>query len=132
MSGMRVVTLVLAPLLLVSTACAVQQQNAKEQQLTVGVVQKQIRAGMSQAEVAEALGSPNIVTRDSDGKEAWIYDKIGTEASYASSGGGGSILILSASHSTSVSQTTQRTLTVIIKFGADGRVESFTYHASKF
>lgn len=129
---MRVATLILAPLLLVSTACAVQQQGPKEQQLTVGVVQKQIRAGMSQAEVAEALGSPNIVTRDSDGREAWIYDKIGTQASYSSAGGGGSILILSASHSSSVSQTTQRTLTVIIKFGADGRVESFTYHASKF
>ena len=118
-------------LLLLLAACAV-QQGPKEQQLTVGVVQKQIRAGMSQAEVAEALGSPNIVTRDSDGREAWIYDKIGTEASYSSSGGGGSILILSASHATSVSQTTQRTLTVIIKFGADQRVESFTYHASKF
>ncbi len=132
MHGKALSLFVLTPLLLFAAACAVQQQGPKEQKLTVGVVQKQIRAGMSQADVAEALGSPNIVTRDSDGKETWIYDKIGTEASYNSGGGGGSILVLSASHSTSVSQTTQRTLTVIIKFGADGRVESFTYHASTF
>ncbi|MGC8722679.1 MAG: hypothetical protein ACP5VF_02240 [Acidobacteriota bacterium] len=131
MGRIRIVALAGTGLLLLLAACAV-QQGPKEQQLTVGVVQRQIRAGMSQAEVAEALGSPNIVTRDSDGKETWIYDKIGTEATYASSGGGASILILSASHSTSSSQTTQRTLTVLIKFGADQRVESFTYHASKF
>lgn len=131
MGQIRVTALACVGALLLLAACAV-QRVPKEQQLTVGLVQKEIRAGMSQAEVAEALGSPNIVTRDSDGKETWIYDKIGTEASYRSGGGGGSILILSASHSTSVSQTTQRTLTVIIKFGGDQRVESFTYHASTF
>lgn len=113
-------------------ACAAQQQGPKEQQLTVGLVQKEIRPGMSQAEVAQALGSPNIVTKDSDGKETWIYDKMATEASYGSSGSGGSILILSFSRESSVSRTTQRTLTVVIKFGPDQRVESFTYHASKF
>jgi hypothetical protein len=40
---------------------------------------------MSGTEVAVALGSPNIVTRDSGGKETWIYDKIATEASYSKS-----------------------------------------------
>jgi hypothetical protein len=33
--------------------------------MTLGVVQKEIHKGLSQADVAEALGSPNIVTRDS-------------------------------------------------------------------
>ncbi len=132
MHGKRFPALIVIPLLLIATACAVQQQGLKEQKLTVGVVQKEIRAGMSQADVAGALGSPNIVTRDSDGKETWIYDKIGTEARYRSSGGGGSILILSFSRSRSVSATTQRTLTVIIKFDRNQRVESFTYHASTF
>ncbi len=42
--------------------------------MTVGIVQKEIRIGMSQADVAAALGSPNIVTRDSEGKETWIYE----------------------------------------------------------
>jgi outer membrane protein assembly factor BamE (lipoprotein component of BamABCDE complex) len=43
-------------------------QSSKEREFTVGLVQKEIRVGMSQTEVAEALGSPNIVTRDKDGK----------------------------------------------------------------
>src|SRR3972149_7131815 len=60
--------------------------STKEREMTVGVVQKEIRKGMSQADVAEALGSPNIVTKDSLGDETWIYDKIATEASYSRSG----------------------------------------------
>jgi hypothetical protein len=56
--------------------------------MTVGIVQKEIRVGMSQADVALALGSPNIVTSDGSGKETWIYDKIASEASYSASSGG--------------------------------------------
>ncbi len=113
-------------------ACAVQQQGPKEQALTVGVVQKQIKAGMSQPEVAEALGSPNIVTRDADGKETWIYDKMSTEATYSSSSAGASILILSFGNSTATTRSSQKTLTVIIKFDDQSRVATFTYHASTF
>ena len=113
-------------------ACAAQQQGPREQELTVGVVQKEIRVGMAQADVAQALGSPNIVTKDSEGREAWIYDKMATEATTSSSGAGASILILSFSSSAATSRTTQRTLTVIIKFDENHRVATFTYHASKF
>src|SRR5437763_709289 len=54
-------------------------RSTKEREMTLGIVQKEISTGMSQASVAEALGSPNIVTRDDDGMETWIYDKIATE-----------------------------------------------------
>ncbi len=104
---------------------------------------------MAPADVAAALGSPNIVTKDSDGQETWIYDKIATEASYSmDSGGLGSAigaggapgsraLVLGGvtanyGRSAGASATTQRTLTVIIKFNRAGRVGSFTYHASRF
>jgi len=122
--------------------------SIRDRELTVGVVQKEIRTGMSQADVATALGSPNIVTRDNEGKETWIYDKIATEASYSRDSGGmgggvgssgvaGTTLILgwltgSYSKEAGASSTTQRTLTVIIRFDKDGKVESFAYHASKF
>jgi outer membrane protein assembly factor BamE (lipoprotein component of BamABCDE complex) len=108
------------------------QQPPREQELTVGLVQKEIRQGMSQAEVAEALGSPNIVTKDAEGHETWIYDKIATEATTRSSGMGGTILILSGSRSSSTSLSTQKTLTVVIKFDGEGKVTRFSYHASKF
>lgn len=122
--------------------------STQEREMTVGIVQKEIRVGMSQADVANVLGSPNIVTRDSEGKETWIYDKIATEASYSRDSGGigggagaggvaGTTLILglfggSYSRETGASATTQKTLTVIIKFDKNNKVESFSYHASKF
>jgi outer membrane protein assembly factor BamE (lipoprotein component of BamABCDE complex) len=122
--------------------------SAKEREMTLGLVQKEIRPGMSQADVATALGSPNIVTKDSAGTETWIYDKIATEASYSRSSGGasglagaggiiGTTLLLggvggAASREAGASGSTQRTLTVVIKFDKNSLVESFSYNASKF
>ncbi|WP_353686757.1 hypothetical protein [Thermodesulfovibrio sp. 3462-1] len=122
--------------------------SSQEREITLGIVQKEIRIGMSQADVVSALGSPNIVTKDSEGKETWVYDKIATEASYSKDSGGigggigaGGIpettLILGGigggySREAGAASVTQKTLTVIIKFGKDNKVESFSYHSSKF
>ncbi|MGH8204763.1 MAG: hypothetical protein ACREST_09155, partial [Steroidobacteraceae bacterium] len=69
------------------------------ERLTVGTVQKEIRVGMSGAEVAAALGSPNIVSTDEERREVWIYDKIATDAAYSSSSGGIASLILAGAGS---------------------------------
>jgi outer membrane protein assembly factor BamE (lipoprotein component of BamABCDE complex) len=112
--------------------------------LTAGRVQKEIRIGMSGAEVAQALGSPNIVTTDEQRREVWIYDKIATEAAHSTSSGGISALILgfgtsaaalagpSVSGTSGASAVSQRTLTVIIKYDQDRRVRDFAYHTSRF
>ncbi|MGC8763727.1 MAG: hypothetical protein ACP5VN_08875 [Acidobacteriota bacterium] len=121
----------LAALAAALLGCAA-EQPPRERELTVGLVQREIREGMSQAEVAEALGSPNIVTKDAEGLETWIYDKMATEATTRSAGVGGTILVLSGSRSSSTSESTQRTLTVVIKFDGEGKVTRFSYHASKF
>jgi outer membrane protein assembly factor BamE (lipoprotein component of BamABCDE complex) len=117
--------------------------SAEERKLTTGVVQKEIRKGMSQADVAAALGSPNLVTKDKKGIETWIYDKISTEYAYSTSSGGVSALVFgwggsaaglgggSHNRSSGASATTQRTLTVIIKF-LEGEVNEFTYRSSSF
>lgn len=109
--------------------------SSQEQEMTVGVVQREIRVGMSGADVAQALGSPNIVTKDSAGKETWVYDKIASEVSYSKdSGGTGLIINLFGGYNreAGATSTTQKTLTVVIKFDNNGLVESFSYHASKF
>ena len=118
--------------------------STKEREMTVGIVQKEIRVGMSQIKVAEALGSPNIVTMDKNGKQSWIYDKIASEASFSKSnlsggaggaGTTGTILLLGiviGGYESGASSTTQKTLTVVIKFGQDHLVESFSYHSTKF
>lgn len=129
--------LLFASLILVagcSTAAQHQQSlgSTQERQMTVGLVQKEIHEGMSQADVAEVLGSPNLVTKDSIGRETWVYDKIATEASYSQSNLYGTILILGGGQAAGASATTQRTLTVVIRYDREQKVESFSYHASRF
>ena len=122
--------------------------SADERQTTLGIVQKEIHDGMSQADVAEALGSPNIVTKDGAGQETWVYDKIATEASYSNDRGGvlggggvagspGSVLLLgllggSYEAQAGASAVSQKTLTVVIKYDRQGRVTSSRYHSSSF
>jgi hypothetical protein len=60
----------------------------------VGTVQREIRVGMSGAEVITVLGPPNIVTTDAERREVWTYDRIATETVYSSSAGGVSALVL--------------------------------------
>lgn len=111
-----------------------------DEQLTVGAVQKEIRIGMAGGQVAEILGSPNIVSTDENRNEVWIYDKISTQyvRADAQAGilaiGGGSDVIggVGASGSQSSGATSQRTLTVVIKFDENGLVRDFAYHTSRF
>ena len=116
------------------SGCATTQPEPQipEKKMTLGVVQKEIRKGMSQAEVISALGSPNILTRDAEGKETWVYDKVATEASYSKKGGYGTILILGFQAGSAKASSSQRTLTVVIKFDQKQLVENFSYHVSKF
>lgn len=82
--------------------------SVKEQEMTVGKVQKEIRVGMSGAQVAEALGSPNIVTKDDGGDETWVYDKIATEASYSENSSGLFIILYGSSSRSGAAATTQK------------------------
>ncbi|MGI6655451.1 MAG: hypothetical protein ACOX5Z_01215 [Desulfobulbus sp.] len=119
-------------------------QDPATDRVTVGAVQKEIRVGMSGAQVAQVLGSPNIVTTDEERREVWVYDKIATDHAYSTSQGGVAALILGlgsdllgggglgGSASAGASSTSQRTLTVIIKFDQAGLVRDFAYHTSRF
>ncbi|MBE8158565.1 MAG: outer membrane protein assembly factor BamE [Betaproteobacteria bacterium] len=110
----------------------VRHDTGEEKNLTVGVVQKEIRKGMSGAEVAEVLGSPNIVSTDEVGREVWVYDKISTENVQSSSASGIAVLIVGGSQSAGASSTSQRTFTVIVKFDENGKIRDFAYHTSRF
>jgi outer membrane protein assembly factor BamE (lipoprotein component of BamABCDE complex) len=117
-----------------TTAAQQQQQlgSAAAREMTVGIVQKDIRAGLTADQVATALGSPNIVTRDAAGRETWIYDKVATEASYSRSSAYGTILLLGSGNAAGAASQSQRTLTVVIKFDGKQQVDTFSYHSSRF
>ena len=56
-----------------------EEKLIKEDRLTVGKVQGEVKVGMPASQVAELLGSPNIVTTDEKRREVWIYDKVSTD-----------------------------------------------------
>lgn len=125
---------------------AIQDDSAES--LTLGTVQRKIRIGMPSSDVVAALGSPNIVTTDEKRREVWVYDKIATERIFSTTEGGISTLIIGGGRvgpgiiggglgpyyggSAGAASTTQRTLTVIIRFDEETKVRDFSYHASKF
>jgi outer membrane protein assembly factor BamE (lipoprotein component of BamABCDE complex) len=141
----------IAPLCVACTSVAQHRKEVRNDdadRLSVGKVQREIRVGMSSAEVVEVLGSPNMVTTDEKRREVWVYDKIATDHAYSTSSGGVSALILgglagasgavgggvgpSFSKGSGASSTSQRTLTIIIKFDEQNQVRDFAYRQSSF
>ena len=100
--------------------------------VTVGKVQREIRIGMPSAQVIEVLGSPNIVSTDENRLEVWVYDKIATDVSYSNNAGGVWLILVGAGGNSGAASTSQRTLTIVVKFDANGKVRDFAYHSSSF
>ena len=66
------------------SGCAVPQLPSQQaEQLTVAKAQREIKIGMTSEQVVEALGSPNMVTTDSQRRETWVYDKVSTNVQYS-------------------------------------------------
>ena len=105
--------------------------------LTLGTVQSKISKGQSQSSVMDILGSPNIVTKDSQGREVWTYDRISSENDASSSflfyilnpiwwftGGG--------TKNKSSSSASSKSLTVLITFDDNKNVLDYTYQSLKY
>jgi outer membrane protein assembly factor BamE (lipoprotein component of BamABCDE complex) len=136
----KLIIVILSALLISGCASAARHsqltQDNNADRLTVGKVQKEISIGMPASQVIEVLGSPNIVTTDEERREVWVYDKIATDVSYSNSESGAGVWLLimgvGGSGRSGAQSTSQRTLTVVIKFDQDKKVRDFSYHSSKF
>jgi hypothetical protein len=82
--------------------------------------------------VVTALGSPNIVTKDSNGYETWVYDKMASEVLYSNSSRGVWLIFYGSGGDDGAMKTRKRTLTVVIKFDQAQKVKDLTYHSSSF
>jgi outer membrane protein assembly factor BamE (lipoprotein component of BamABCDE complex) len=106
------------------TGCAPQAlipaRQTETRKITLGDVQSKIKIGVTNSDVVNSLGSPNIVTTNRDGTETWVYDKFITESEYA----GGFMSSTSASSS--------RTLLVILKFDKNQIVEKVDYRQTSY
>ena len=117
------------------SSCASSQKSADTtatDNISVGKVQREIKIGMTSAEVVEVLGSPNIVTTDEERREVWVYDKMSTQIDSSSSSKGIWLVVVGASSDKNKQSTSQRTLTIIIKFDNEGKVRDFSYRTSSF
>ncbi len=115
-----------------AAGCAGGQAEIKEDRLTVGKVQGEVKVGMPASQVAELLGSPNIVTTDEKRREVWIYDKVSTDRVDTARSSFAGIIILGAASRDSSSSQRQRTLTIIIKYDEDKKVRDFAYNYTQF
>ncbi|MDP8292827.1 MAG: hypothetical protein P9M04_03345, partial [Candidatus Orphnella occulta] len=107
-------------------------QSDAGDRVTVGKVQREIRIGMPSAKVIEVLGSPNILTTDENRQEVWVYDKIATDIVHSNNQGEVWLIIGAVSGSSGATSTSQRTLTIVIKFDKENKVRDFSYHSSSF
>lgn len=122
-------------------------QPVEGERLTVAAAQS-IAQGMSGAEVIEKLGAPNILSTDKEGREVWVYDKVSTQTAFSNSSVGAGaaaggvfealggitagVLGLEGDRNSGASATTQRSLSVVVRFDDDKTVESVAYRASRF
>lgn len=106
--------------------------DSSKSNMSVGVVQREIRKGMTGGEVATVLGSPNIVTSGPGGTEVWVYDRTFSQVEAASASTGVWFVIGTTGQNAGVTRSSQSTLTVVVKFDAEKTVADVAYHQSKF
>ena len=99
-----------------------------EERMTVAKAQREIKVGMTSAEVIEVLGSPNMVTTDDKRRETWVYDRVSSNVSKSSAG----VWLLFVGADSMKASSNQRTLTIIVKFDENNRVRDFAYRTSTF
>ena len=137
-------TRILVALTLLALSAPISAQD-RPNMLTHGMVQMTLRVGQtSRAEVLETFGGPNVTTIDGEGREVWMYDRFATVSSTKDSGfhvgilggvGGGNAVGgagLGFGKSKSKSSTSTRSMTLILKFGPDGRLADFKSRSSSF
>jgi len=139
MTDRRAFRIAIAMTISAVAGCTPAEEHARQvsastgDRLSAGVVQREIREGMTGAEVASILGSPNIVTSNPRGGETWVYDRISTQRAYSQSSGGVNALFLAGVGSQAgASSTSQRTLTVIVQYDTSGHVTDLSYRQSSF
>jgi hypothetical protein len=116
-------------------SCATNGPQGEEQSnpFTHGNVQLTLKKGeTTQAEVLEKFGAPNVTTIDASGLEVWTYQKYATVSRSHESGAYATVILLGGGQSTSGFEQSSRTMTLIIKFGADKKVTDFKSMATSF
>ena len=127
------ISIILATMLFVGCANPPQESN----KLTMGIVQSSVTKGANQTEITKALGAPNIISKDKQGRETWTYDRISRESEAKSMTFFGIINPISwftgaGTGSKSSASTSSKSLTVIITFDDNKSVVDYAYQSLSF
>jgi outer membrane protein assembly factor BamE (lipoprotein component of BamABCDE complex) len=117
------------------TGCSNPPQQTSNK-LTLGLVQSSVTKGANQVEITRVLGAPNIISKDKQGNETWVYDRISRERKSNSMAGFGFGAIgtwLGAGGGSRASDTSSsKSLTVIITFDDNKNVLDYAYQGLEF
>jgi outer membrane protein assembly factor BamE (lipoprotein component of BamABCDE complex) len=112
---------------------ALAQVDQRNSPLTSGNVAMNLQVGKTtQADVLEAFGAPNIVTMDGARNTVWSYQRHATVTQSNSSSSFWTIILTGGSKRADGFSSTQRTVTLIIKFDASNVVSDFRSRTSDF
>ena len=113
-----------------SSSCKMpNHEEAPKTSLTTGQVQMTLKKGITtKTQVLETFGSPNITTRDGNGREVWTYQR---QAEMATSTNG-YLTVIFAGGSTSGFERSSRSITLIIKFDENDVVSDYNSMTTNF
>jgi outer membrane protein assembly factor BamE (lipoprotein component of BamABCDE complex) len=106
-----------------------------EKPAALGAAQHEIKAGMDQSAVREALGAPKTVSSDSQHREVWTYDQIPSDRIDTSRSVGGGLVVLGGGRGAldgASAPAAKRTLTIILYFDEQKKVREIAYNYSSF
>jgi len=107
--------------------------TTRNSELTHGNVQLKLKVGeTNQTQVLEAFGAPNITSIDSSGQEVWTYQRQASVAQSTESSSYWTIILGGGNSGAAGFEQTQRTMTLMIKFGANKVVSDFRSRTSEF
>ncbi len=100
------------------------------QELAVDAMQREIKVGLDQASVLEALGPDHRVSSDSERREVWTYENISSDRVDTESSVGGGIIVFGPGKGPGVNSPSQRTLTLVIYYDEAKKVREIAYNYS--
>ena len=119
-----------AAAILALTACATPSPPPEPQKLAVDAVQHEIKAGLDQAAVLEALGPATRISADSQHGEVWTYENIASDRVDTEKSVGGGLIVFSGPRGADMNSASERTLTIVIYYDEAKKVREVAYNYS--
>lgn len=131
---MKISLLIFVSLLLISGCNSTNKPvDTRNSTLTQGNIQLNLVVGKTtKFDVIENFGSPNITTRDGQGREVWSYQRAGQVSQSSSSSSGWTIILAGGSNRAAGFESSSRMMTLIIKFDSNDIVADFRSRTSNF